>query len=53
MKFFVPGTFVAVVLLVAASDAAVTPDIQLLFDPADHPGEEAIAVFGARMRIAF
>ena len=32
---------------------AVTPDVQLLFNPADNPEENAIAVFGLRARLSF
>jgi len=32
---------------------SITPDLQLLFDPALNPGEDLIAVFGIRVRISF
>ena len=32
---------------------AITPDVQLLFNPAENPKEDAIAVFGLRARLSF
>jgi hypothetical protein len=32
---------------------AVTPDVQLIADPALNPSEEILAMFGIRVRAAF
>ncbi len=32
---------------------AVTPDVQLIVDPALNPSEDVLALFGFRLRVAF
>jgi porin len=36
-----------------AKAISITPDLQLVFDPADNPGDDFVVVPGIRLRIEF